>query len=150
MTGKLFFIVSSLAGGAILLYMGITDLSASRRASLSGSLSSSGTAVKKMHPVAAGVLTSLSNPYWIIWWATIGMGYLGRIMGRGLGFWGVLVFYAGHILADYLWYFFVSFSVNYGRDIISDRFYRGLMAACAVFLIIFGGKFIYEGISKAL
>jgi len=150
LAGRLFFIVSSLAGGGILIYMGITDLLAVRRASLSGSLASAGAAVKKMHPVLAGIITSLSNPYWIIWWATIGMVYLGRIMGRGLGLAGVLVFFAGHILADYLWYYFVSFSVYYGSHGISDRLYRGLMAACALFLILFGGKFIYDGILKAL
>jgi threonine/homoserine/homoserine lactone efflux protein len=96
------------------------------------------------HPVVAGILTSLSNPYWTIWWATIGLGYI--VLSRRLGTVGLLSFYVGHILSDLSWYSFVALALTLGRRAISDRIYRGVVAVCGVFLVGFGAYFGYSGL----
>jgi threonine/homoserine/homoserine lactone efflux protein len=30
----------------------------------------------KSHPLLSSIWMSVANPYWIIWWATIGLGYI--------------------------------------------------------------------------
>ena len=130
--------VVGIAGGAVLLWMSFDMLRGVRHLSLdlTGGKSTWGG------PVTAGILTSLANPYWIIWWATIGLGYV--IVSMQFGFIGLAAFFTGHILSDLAWYSTVSVLVSRGRKYISDRIYRGVIAACAVMLIFFG---IYFGVT---
>ncbi|MBN1557909.1 MAG: LysE family transporter [Lentisphaerae bacterium] len=131
--------VIAFAGGAILLWMGADMIRAAPGLSLRA-----GTAPRRrLHPVAAGVVVSLSNPYWTIWWATIGMSYL--VISLKLGLAGVLVFFAGHILADLAWYGLVSTGVARGRRLMTDRLYRGIIAVCGVVLLAFGLWFVHTG-----
>ena len=98
------------------------------------------------HPIVNGILMSLANPYWIIWWATIGLGYI--LYSQQFGFWGVAFFFIGHILADLSWYSLVSAAVARGSHFLTNRLYRGLIAICAAFLIVFAGYFAYAGLEK--
>jgi len=133
--------IVGIAGGLVLLWISFDMLKGIRQLTLD--LSSGKSA--RGGPVIAGILTSLANPYWIIWWATIGLGYV--IISMKLGFIGVAVFFAGHILADLLWYSTVSLLVSRGRKHISDRIYRGVIGTCAVMLIFFGVYFVYDPIA---
>ena len=130
--------IVGIAGGAVLLWISFDMLKGIKqlRLDLSGGESAWGG------PVIAGILTSLVNPYWIIWWATIGLSYV--IISMKFGFIGVATFFTGHILADLLWYSAVSLFVSRGRKYISDRIYRGIIGACAVMLIFFA---LYFGVS---
>ena len=130
--------IVGIAGGAVLLWISFDMLKGIRQLKLDLSNGESAWG----GPVIAGILTSLANPYWIIWWATIGLGYV--IISMKFGFIGVAVFFTGHILADLLWYSIVSLFVSRGRKHISDGIYRGIIGICAVMLIFFG---IYFGVS---
>ncbi len=101
---------------------------------------------KFFRPVLSGVVASISNPYWTIWWATIGLGYL--VIARELGAAGVALFFAGHILADAVWYLFVGFAVSAGRSRFTDRVYRWIVGSCALFLFFFALSFGYFGMTR--
>ncbi len=101
---------------------------------------------RRNHPIVSGILMSVANPYWIIWWATIGLGY--TLYSWQFGFWGIAFFFVGHILGDLGWYSLVAAAVAGGRRFLTDRIYRNLIAVCAVFLIVFAGYFVYAGIEK--
>jgi len=96
--------------------------------------------------VVAGILLSLANPYWTIWWISIGLGYITQSLALGIA--GAAAFFAGHIMADFAWYTAVAAAVWKGKRFMSDRAYRGLIAACALFLILFAGMFGYAGLKK--
>jgi threonine/homoserine/homoserine lactone efflux protein len=100
------------------------------------------------NPVWAGILMSLANPYWIIWWATIGLGYI--LYSFTVGLLGVLAFFAGHILADLGWYAAVSFTVAHGRRFMSDRIYKGVIACCALALLGFAIYFGFAGAQRLI
>lgn len=93
-----------------------------------------------LHPVVSGIVGSLSNPYWFIWWATVGLGYL--VSSLKYGFPGVAAFFAGHIAADLACYSLLSLAVSEGRRMIGERGYRIMLYGCGLFLIAFGGWFI--------
>lgn len=101
---------------------------------------------RSTHPILSGILMSVANPYWTIWWATIGLGYI--LYSLQFGIWGVVFFFAGHILADLAWYSLISAAVAGGRHFLTDRIYRRLIAVLATFLICFAGYFAYAGFLK--
>lgn len=96
--------------------------------------------------VWAGMLTSLANPYWLIWWATIGLGYI--VYAMKFGAVGVIAFFAGHISADFAWYSIVSLAISKGRSFISEKLYKGIIAVCASVLVVFSAWFGFMGIQK--
>jgi threonine/homoserine/homoserine lactone efflux protein len=100
------------------------------------------------NPIRAGILLSLANPYWFIWWATIGLGYI--VYAMKFGAVGVIVFFVGHISADLAWYSTVSFTISKGRGFLSERLYKGIIAVCAFVLVAFSGWFGFMGIEKLL
>jgi threonine/homoserine/homoserine lactone efflux protein len=136
------FVVSALAGAVILIWMAAGML----RSLPTLRLSWEGGQQKMNSPVLNGILMSVSNPYWIIWWATIGIGYIFYAWQYGL--WGIAFFFAGHISADLAWYSFIAGAVARGRRLLSDRLYRRLIGLCALFLIGFAGYFAFAGLVK--
>jgi threonine/homoserine/homoserine lactone efflux protein len=132
----------AIVGGIFLVYLGYDILRSLKGLSLSLQARAGGRKIVD-HPVMAGILTSLSNPYWTIWWATIGLGYIA--LSRQLGRIGLASFFTGHILSDLLWYSFVALTLTLGRKVITDRLYRGVVGLCGLFLVGFGLYFGYSG-----
>ncbi|KAF1085185.1 LysE type translocator [Sporotomaculum syntrophicum] len=145
--------VIALAGGAFLIYLGWTMYRDARQGKVSLQLTPEVEEITgeqaarryRIHPVLAGILVSLSNPYWSIWWATIGLAYITTAMARGTA--GLLAFMGGHLLADFIWYGFISGAVAGGRRFLNQQFYRGVIAVCGLFLLVLGSYFVYSGLS---
>jgi len=136
------FVATALLGAGILFWMAFGMFRSLRTLSLSWE----GDQKRIRHPLISGLMMSLANPYWIIWWATIGLGYI--LYSQRFGLPGIASFFTGHILADLFWYSLVAAAVAGGRQFLTDRFYRRLIAVCAAFLVIFAGYFAYAGFEK--
>lgn len=98
-----------------------------------------------LHPVLAGVLISLANPYWSLWWATVGLHYINMAARRGSV--GLGVFFTGHILADLAWYCLVAVAVAAGRHLFPAVVYRGVLVACGLFMVGLGLYFGVTGVT---
>lgn len=94
-------------------------------------------------PIIMGLWGSVSNPGWIIWWATIGAKYILLSLEHGIA--GLLFFFAGHILGDLLWFSAISFVVSKGRGRINEKVYSAVLYACAALVVVFAGYFIISG-----
>ncbi len=129
----------SFLGSNILLYFGISMLKSLPTISLEIKPS---TKTSSQNLVLTGITLSIANPYWSIWWLTIGLGLV--ISAQKVGYLGIISFFVGHILADLLWYSLVSYTINRGKEIISLKTYKTIILVCAVVLIIFS---IYFGIT---
>ena len=134
----------ALSGAGILIWMAVGMF----RSLPSLSLSFEASQQQRGHLVLSGVLMSIANPYWTIWWATIGLGYILHCMRFGA--WGIFFFFAGHILADLAWYALISGAVSKGRRFLNDRLYRGVIGVCAGFLVVFAGYFVYSGVNRVI
>lgn len=131
-----------LAGGTALIIMGgMTVLGASKADYSAGVGTATGSGPAKL--MAIGAVTSLSNPYWSLWWATVGLGFL--TMSRKLGGAGLAAFYSGHIIADGAWLTLVSVLIASGRW-IGGRGIKIILAVCGIFLVGLGGYFIRLGL----
>ena len=98
--------------------------------------------------MVTGAVLSLSTPYWTLWWATIGLGYI--LYSARFGAAGVAFFFVGHILGDLVWYSAISLAIGKGRRFLSDRSYRVLIGSCAVFLLALACWFAWSGMHRAL
>ncbi len=131
----------ALLGGGMLVWMGLGMLRSLPRLTVAVAAGSG----SGLHPLLAGALVSLANPYFILWWATVGMSYL--FVANEAGTAGVMVFYLFHILSDLVWYSFVGGAVGAGRRFLSDRIYRWLVGSCASLICTFGIYFGYRGVA---
>jgi len=128
-----------IVGGGVLLWMGYGMTASAIQGMTLATGSGSGTLPAS--PVLAGVLISLANPYWSLWWATIGLKYiaLSRESGRA----SVAAFYCGHQLSDVGWYFLVAAGVAL---VMPAAAYRWLIGACGAVMLGFGIYFIVGAI----
>lgn len=94
---------------------------------------------------AAGVVVSLSNPYWTLWWASIGTDYLRRALDAGAA--GVPVFYIAHVLSDLLWLSFVAFVLASGRRVVTVGLYRALLGGFGLLLLALGAWSVATGVA---
>ena len=138
-----FFIFISIAGGSILLWMAAGMF----RSLPFLTLSLEPGDEKNGNIILTGILMSAANPYFIIWWATIGLGYILQSSEYGLA--GILSFFSGHILADLTWYTIISTAVGKGRSFFSDKIYRGIIGCCAGFLVLFS-VYLFFGVIRYL
>ena len=134
--------VISIIGGLILIAMGVSTVISSRRQK-GITLSAEGSKGRSGMLLLSGIVISLSNPFWFIWWAGIGLSYL--VWAQKLGAGGVAVFFSGHFLADFGWYAVIAFIVASGKKVIKDSVYKWLLLVCGVVLVGIGIYFLAMG-----
>ena len=122
-------------GGIALVVFGALTILGSRKATLDSSVKQ-----PVANPYLAGLMTSAANPYFWIWWLSIGSAMV--IAGLEGGVVLVGAFMIGHWTADISWYTVVSTSVSKGRAILSESAYKKTMVLCGIFLIFFGIYYI--------
>ena len=137
-----FFLITAFVGSAIMILMAWGMFRS--LPTLSISMKPEGT--RKNNLLVTGALMSLANPYWIIWWATIGLGY--TIYAQKFGIAGIALFFLGHILGDFIWYSAISTAVSKGRKLFTDKVYRILIGICALFLVAFSVYLLLMAIAK--
>ncbi len=93
----------------------------------------------KIKGILSGILLSAFNPYFIIWWLTVGFSLV--ILASHFGIFGIVIFALIHISCDFGWYGFLS--VFSGRISESRNAERVLSYVSSAILIVFGIYFIY-------
>jgi threonine/homoserine/homoserine lactone efflux protein len=133
----------SLLGAAALMSMGIILIKNTSTMSLS--------AKKQVDfdygVISGGAFFSAISPGFIIWWATIGASIFVQALLSGII--GVILLVSGHWLADAVWHWFVSFSVNKGKQYLSDAIYQKIIQLLALGLIFMGVYFLGQFLKLA-
>ncbi|MCX7680668.1 MAG: LysE family translocator [Anaerolineae bacterium] len=94
--------------------------------------------------IGLGVATTMSNPFWYIWWIGVGSGY---VLAQGQqGPAALAAFYLGHISADYAWNTLLAATAASGRRWLNARVYQALLVAGGLFLLYTGARFVWAGI----
>jgi len=129
-------IVIGLAGGAFLLIMAIQMLKSLR------SIEVQQVTVTKSAPVLAGVILSAGNPYFLLWWATVGLTL--ATTATGIGIWAFAIFAIVHWLCDLIWLSALSWASFKGSVLLGPRGMRIVLMICSAALFVFGLLFIYN------
>jgi len=130
--------IIGLAGGAVLLFMGAQILAALRRPV-------SEEAPRETSAFLAGVLTSAANPYFLVWWATVGATLVFRAWE--FGFWPFALFAVAHWSLDLIWYFLLSAASYRGTSLLGRRFQTGVSTVCGILLLFFGVRFVADALA---
>ena len=96
--------------------------------------------------VIAGVITSLFNPFFILWWATAGIMLIMKMNLLQPGTTGLVLFIIVHWLCDMIWLSFVSVLIYRTQSLWGRKFQQGLLITCSLLLIGFGGWFLVLGL----
>ncbi|MDW7650214.1 MAG: LysE family transporter [Bacillota bacterium] len=139
--GPVFGVIAFLGSG-FLLWMGWQLTTGAARGVIKLELDAA-PAEKEKGLLVLGAITSLANPYFALWWLTVGAGYVVVAMNYGLP--GVGAFFTGHILADYTWYTLVSTAIAGGRRFFSNTVYRVVVFCCGVFILVLAVYFFWSG-----
>lgn len=124
-----------LVGGLFLLFMGIGMLRRFNRTEAKAQASNHS-------PIVAGIALSAGNPYFLIWWATVGATLIMRSVGFGII--GFTTFAVLHWLCDFVWCYLLSALSFRGGRFFGGVFQRAVFVLCGTLLLFFSGKFIID------
>jgi threonine/homoserine/homoserine lactone efflux protein len=129
-------IAIGLAGGAFLLLMAIQGL-----LSLKAKTGNKSKALTNK-PVLAGIILSAGNPYFLIWWATVGLALATQATQWGI--WAFALFALAHWSVDLIWLQILSWVSFKGSVLLGPRGMRIVLMICSAALLLFGLFFIYN------
>jgi threonine/homoserine/homoserine lactone efflux protein len=124
----------ALIGGAMLVYMGIRIM-----------VSKENSAEKNYEAVPhgsliAGAVTTTANPYFFLWWGTVGAALI--MSASFYGFLGFAIFAFVHWLCDLLWGLAVSITVFKSKKFLRPSYHDLINLGCGGLLVAFGVWFV--------
>lgn len=125
-----------LAGGVFLIIMAVQMLSRLRCGQQYR------TTATKGKPVLAGMILSAGNPYFLLWWATVGLAL--ATTATQLGIWAFALFAIVHWLCDFVWLSVLSWASFKGTGLLGPLSQQIVLLICSVALLVFGLFFIYK------
>jgi len=150
--------VTPILGGAVLILFGLFIPQTLRKSPALLSPFSKATSIRTnknnlgviARGMSLGITTSSANPYFIIWWLSVGLAYITRILlYLPITYLNVLpaillIFFV-HILADIIWYSFIVLMVTKGIHLLTEKTYRRLLIVSSIVMILLGARFIGGG-----
>ena len=94
-------------------------------------------------PIITGIILSALNPFFIMWWLTIGF----KLISDAVEVWslvGIVIMFGLHIWLDFAWLGAISFFASKANKILSNRNYKFLMLGLSGMMIYFGITFVIE------
>ena len=134
----IFLTVIGIFGGIFLAIYGILVIRDVLKTDVNIEFESSHHKGFKGNSYIGGIIVSLSNPYWVFWWAIIGLGF---IISYNVSFAnpiGLLLFFLGHELGDIVWYIPISTIAYFGGKTLNPKIFKYVLIICGAFMIIFG------------
>lgn len=95
--------------------------------------------------LAAGIALSAGNPYFLIWWATVGASLIAR--AAVFGPLGLALFALVHWLCDAVWLTALAWLAARGSRSLGPRFHRGVSIISGAALFIFAGFFLWQSLA---
>ena len=126
-----------IVGGAILVYMGIGMIRVRALALEEGG-------DLPYNSLVAGIVTTGSNPYFFLWWASVGAALIMKSLTFGLI--GLILFAIVHWLCDLGWYSIVSLTVYRTHHLWNRKLRKAVFNICGLALFGFGIWFICSAI----
>jgi len=131
-------LVLSILGGGMIIWMGVDLFRARRKLAREGKDTS-------YNAFVAGILMSALNPFFLVWWVTVGSLLLVTFIDA-VGTWGLPFFIIVHWLCDLVWLSVVSLVIYRTHSFWGERVQEWVFIVLSLALLYFGGQFIVRGI----
>jgi len=125
--------ILSLIGGVFLLYFASTQIISLREVRIN-------TSEGGENAFLTGIMLTALNPYFIIWWLTVGTKLVMDSMQFPMG---VLFMYILHVWMDFAWLTLIAYAFYKGSR-LNESLLKAIMGILSLILIFFGLEFIYE------
>ncbi|MGA2159210.1 MAG: LysE family transporter [Dehalococcoidia bacterium] len=129
---------TGVAGGLLLVIMGLMIFLTFRKP-VAGSVS------LPYNSLVTGIVMTGGNPYFFLWWATIGVALISGAVAFGIV--GLVLFTVVHLSCDMVWEQVVSTTVFRTRHLWTPGVQKTVFGICALVLVGFG---IWFGVSVFL
>lgn len=125
-----------LVGGAMLVWMGVGMIRESR-----GSLAVAPRDARR-GPFMTGVLLSAGNPYFLLWWATVGLTL--SLQAAQLGVVAFLLFALVHWLCDLIWLETLTLTAHKGAAFLGEYALRVALIGFGAALLVLAVRFLED------
>jgi threonine/homoserine/homoserine lactone efflux protein len=143
LAARLFQIVVGFAGSVVLIWMAIQMFRDAAQPTREATVASTARG-----PVATGFMLSAGNPFFLIWWGTIGLGL--AIQAKTLGILAFVLFTLTHITCDIVWLEILSQTSFRGARLLGARAFAYVLRVCALALVYFAGVFLWSAAAKLM
>jgi len=120
---------TGLAGGLMLVVMGLLIFFTFRKPV-------EGSTILPYSSLVTGIVMTGGNPYFLLWWATIGVALITGAVAFGI--YGLVLFTIVHLTCDIAWEQVVSTTVFRTRHLWTPVVQKTVFSICAAVLIAFG------------
>lgn len=134
-------LVLSILGGGMILWMGVSMFRARTEVTQKGN-------DLPYNAFTVGVLTSMLNPFFWVWWATVGSMLVMKVLDFGVI--GLALLIVVHWLCDLAWLSFASVLVYKTQSLWGRKFQEGLFITCSLLLVGFGAWFLVSAIQMVV
>ena len=128
-------------GGVALIVFGLMQI----RTSLKQNEKPNPTKSSNKNLLLIGLALTGLNPYFIIWWLTIGANLI-LISLEFAGILGVVLMYICHVWVDYAWLILIAGFAKKGAKLLRLKWYKVMIAGFGVVLIYFGASFLFDAL----
>ncbi len=132
-------VVIGILGGGVLLWMAIDMFRNYQRADILRE-------DQGMNSLVAGIVLSAGNPYFLVWWATVGASLILRSIEFGMI--GLLLMVVIHWSCDLVWHQFLSWLSFQGGRFFGKRLQMAVFIICGLAMLYFGLYFITDTIVR--
>ncbi|NLF29788.1 MAG: LysE family transporter [Planctomycetes bacterium] len=123
-----------LAGGVIMLWMALGLLRALRGPALQAD------AVPQRRPVRAGIVLTATNPFFLLWWATVGLTLAADAARLGAA--AFALFALVHWVCDLLWLEILTLASFSGARLLGPSAQKAILLVCGAGMAWFGAQFV--------
>jgi threonine/homoserine/homoserine lactone efflux protein len=93
---------------------------------------------KRNGPIILGIFFSALNPFFLIWWSTVGLKLISdSILLFGVILGAIFTFFL-HIWMDYAWLIVTSYTISKGISILKAKYYNVSLMVLSIFLALNG------------
>lgn len=103
-------------------------------------------AKQKRTPFAIGIALTALNPFFLIWWLTVGLKLVADSSSFG-PVTGVGILFGLHVWMDYAWLGATAYLASKGSSVLGSKYYKILMLGLAGVLGFYGAQFLASGLS---
>ena len=144
------FKVIGLIGGIFLLLFAILQIISILKNKSTNSQVITNPKFNMKNPILAGFIFTILNPFFLVWWLTIGSKLISdSVINFGIVE-GISIIFLSHIWMDYFWLWFTAFMINKGKFVIKEKVYRIFVFAISVILGIYGFYLLFMSLTTYL